>query len=220
MDVPQFVVICALLWTCCTERVESVWKQKEAVQAVRRSAGLVFYDYQLGEPGTLIRNPRPPAPAVLIDLLGVDFFASPAEVSLGNGGIPDVSVLTQLRRLNVSFPIKDADLVHIEGLTKLQWLDLGGCPISDAGLEHLKALTELEYLGIWSTNVSDAGLEHLKTLTQLRSLNLLGTQVTHAGLERLGGLKQLQSLNVEHTPVTPDGVARLRQALPNCRIEK
>lgn len=220
MGAPQFVVICVMLWTCCTERVQSVRKQKDAVQAVRRSVGLVFYDYQLGEPGTLIRNPRPPAPAVLIDLLGVDFFATPVEVSLGNGGIRRVSVLTQLRCLNVSFPIKDADLVHIEGLTKLQDLDLGGCPITDAGLAHLKALTQLQYLGIWSTNVSDGGLQHLNTLTQLRWLNLSHTQVTDAGLERLRGLKQLQSLNVEHTRVTPDGVARLRQALPNCRIEK
>ncbi len=220
MAVPQFLVICAMLWICCTERVESVWKQKDAVQAVRRSAGLVSYDYELAEPGTIVPSARPPAPAALIDLVGVDFFATPVEASLGNGGIREVGELTQLQRLNVSFPVKDADLVHIEGLTDLQWLDLGSCPITDAGLEHLKALTQLQYLGIWGTNVSDGGLQHLNALTQLRRLDLSGTRVTDAGLERLRGLKQLQSLNVEQTRVTPDGIERLRQALPNCRIEK
>ena len=41
MDVPQYLVLCTLLWTFCAERAESVWKQQTAVQAVHASAGLV-----------------------------------------------------------------------------------------------------------------------------------------------------------------------------------
>jgi Leucine-rich repeat (LRR) protein len=67
-----------------------------------------------------------------------------------------------LRRLNISVPINDADLIHVEGLTELRELDLGGTAISDAGLEHLRFLKQLRYLGIWRTKVSDAGVKKLQ----------------------------------------------------------
>ena len=97
MDVPQYMVICTMLWASCAERVDSVWKQRAAVQAVHASAGLGFYDYQIAGPGIVTRDPLPPAPAWLMNLIGVDFFATPIEVSLGNGGIREVGELTQLR---------------------------------------------------------------------------------------------------------------------------
>ena len=218
MDMPHCVLFCAMIWAHCAESVENVQKQHAAVQVVRASAGLVFYEYQLAGPGVLMRNSYPAAPEVLVELLGVDYFATPVEATLGNGGIDHLNRLNQLRRLTVSYPIEDADLVHLQGLTKLRSLDLGGCPITDAGLKHLEVLTELEYLGIWSTVVSDAGLDHLRTLKQLRALDLGCTQVSDAGLERLGGFKQLRSLNVEHARVTIDGVERLRKALPDCEV--
>lgn len=220
MDVPLCVVICATVWPSCAETADSVWKQKAAVQAVHASAGLVFYDYQLAGPGIVIPDPPTPAPPWLMNMIGVDFLAIPIEVSLGNGGIREAGELTQLRRLNVSCPVKDTDLVHIEALSKLEWLDLGGCPIGDDGLKHLDGLTQLRYLGIWSTNVSDAGLQHLKTLPQLRRLNLSDTKVTDAGLESLSELKQLEWLDVKQTTVTGRGVDMLQRALPNCRIER
>jgi hypothetical protein len=49
---------------------------------------------------------------------------------------------------------------------------------------------------------------------------LLGTQVTNAGLEHLKGLSNLKTLFLEHSKVTDDGIMKLRQALPNCKIER
>ena len=38
----------------------------------------------------------------------------------------------------------DAGLVHLKGLTQLQWLDLAETKVTDAGLVHLKGLTQLQ----------------------------------------------------------------------------
>lgn len=55
-------------------------------------------------------------------------------------------------------PIADTDLVHLKGLTNLQYLDLTHTQVTDAGLGHLKELANLKGLRLWHTEVSDAGL--------------------------------------------------------------
>ena len=91
--------------------------------------------------------------------------------------------------------VTDADLVHLKGLPKLNRAYLRETKVTDAGLVHLKGMTNLQTLNLCNTKVTDAGLVHLKGLTKLNSLNLWGTKVTDAG------------------------VKKLKQALPNCRID-
>jgi hypothetical protein len=91
---------------------------------------------------------------------------------------------------------------------------------SDANLGDLKGLTDVRALFLSNIWVTDAGLENLTGMTQLITLFLDDTQVTDAGLEHLKGLTQLQMLYVGNTQVTEAGVTKLRQALPNCRIER
>ncbi|MGA2258447.1 MAG: hypothetical protein ABSG53_27605 [Thermoguttaceae bacterium] len=57
--------------------------------------------------------------------------------------------------------VTDAGLGHLNGLTKLQSLDLGETKVTDAGLIHLKAVPQLITLGLRGTQVTDAGLVHL-----------------------------------------------------------
>jgi hypothetical protein len=58
--------------------------------------------------------------------------------------------------------ITDDDLLHLEHLTRVQWLSLEGTPITDAGLKHLTSLTRLEWLGLKRTQVTDAGVKKLQ----------------------------------------------------------
>jgi len=51
-------------------------------------------------------------------------------------------------------------------------------------------------------------------------LNLCETATTDAGLNHPDGLTQLKVLDLRGTEVTEEGLKRLRQALPNCRIER
>ena len=106
--------------------------------------------------------------------------------------------------------VMDAGLVHLERLTQLQWLDLGGTQVTDAGLKHLEGLTQLQWLGLLDTKVTDAGLAHLKGLTQLQLLYLQGTLVTDAGLVHLKGLTKLRWLYLQGTRVTGAGLVNLK----------
>ena len=63
----------------------------------------------------------------------------------------------------VDSEVTDARLVHLEGLTGLEWLNLDGTKITDAGLVHLEGLTGLEELFLDGTRVTDAGVKKLQS---------------------------------------------------------
>jgi len=157
--------------------------------------------------GEVLRNPRPPEPEWLRAVLGPDFFDSIVLVSfLGNR-------------------IDDETVREVQQFRQLRWLDLHDefAPhdgISDASLAYLEGLTQLQWLDIGNTHVTDAGLVHLTKLPMLRELRLNGTQVTDAGLEHLKGFTELRRLWLYSTRVTDESVRNLQQALPNCKIER
>jgi hypothetical protein len=187
-------------------QMEQARGQREVVDRIAKARGSVSYDYERDPSGKPIPAAKPPGPEWLRKLLGDDYFADVTVVGVGPSQVCDPT------------QISDAGLVHLKGLTQLQWLSLDCTMVSDAGLEHLKGLTQLQTLWLNGTKVSDAGLEHLKGLTQLQWLDLGGTNVTDAGLEHLKGLTQLQGLVVAFTKVTDAGVKKLQQALPKCHI--
>ena len=116
--------------------------------------------------------------------------------------------------------ITDAGLAHLEGLTKLETLDLSSTKVTDAGLAHLKGMTGLEALHLNGTEITDAGLAHLKKLTKLKALSLSGTATTDAGLMELKRMRNLVDLNLFDTKITDAGVEKLQAALPKCRVTR
>ena len=80
----------------------------------------------------------------------------------------------------VSFPcegtLTDADLEHLEGLTELRELIIGGYE----GLHCEQPPPQYP-----TKQVTDVGLEHLKGLTNLRYLDLKRTKVTNEGVMKL-----------------------------------
>ena len=66
-------------------------------------------------------------------------------------------------------------------------LDCNGTSITDAGLVHLKGLTHLEWLALRRTRVTDAGLAHLKGLGGQSEIYLGWdkAKVTDAGIQEL-----------------------------------
>ena len=68
---------------------------------------------------------------------------------------------------------------------------------SDDDLRPLEGLKKLELLNLAHTLVTDAGLAHLRGMTALRELDLTGRSgVTDAGLASLAGLRKLQTLGL------------------------
>jgi hypothetical protein len=131
--------------------------------------------------------------------------------------LDDNGYITTVRMQTPEFT--DASMVHVEDLKELRELDLGYSGITDAGLQQLRHAPRLEGLVLSPLN-SDAGLECVAALASLETLNLNGTRVTDKGLVHLYELGNLRQVLLYNTKVSDEGVQRLRQALPNCRIEK
>lgn len=193
-----FVTVVAVFCSWFAVRMQRAKRQREAVEAIAKTATRVRYDYH----ARLSQGAKPPDPLRLRKLLGDDFFSDVVVVGLksdaGDAELEYFQRLTELRSLGLSdTQITDAGLEHLKGMTSLKWLNLARTQVSDAGLEHLKGLTSLETLWLTRTQVTDAGLEHLEGLTSLQELELDQTQVTDAGLVHLKGLS---ASIVSHVP--------------------
>lgn len=68
-------------------------------------------------------------------------------------------------------------------------LDFSECAVkpNDGDLVYIEPLSGLEYLNLEGSNITDAGLNHIYPLKHLRSVTLQNTKVTRKGVE---GLKQ------------------------------
>lgn len=102
--------------------------------------------------------------------------------------LPDIAML-YLARTNVT----DKGLKHIRGLN-LVLLDLQSCDISDEGLRTLGDFPRLQNLWLSKTirhgegdrsRLTDECIDYLLSLDTLRDLQLADSQMTTAGIERL-----------------------------------
>jgi len=191
-------------------------EQRHAVQAIQALGGqLLFTDASsFAQRNKWLRS-----------LVGDEAVLDVWVVAFGSTHVTDEGLvhlrgLTQLQWLRLErTQVSDAGLVHLRGLTQLKELHLEGTLVSDAGLIHLRGLTQLQELHLDGTQVSDAGLVHLRGLTQLQDLILTGTQVSDAGLVHLRGLTQLQRLCLDSNQVSDAGVEELQKSLPNASIQ-
>ena len=109
--------------------------------------------------------------------------------------------------------VRDAELIHLQGIHSLQVLDLSRTAITDAGLLHLQDLDALDTLMLWDTAVTDAGLALLARMPSLRVLGLGNTLVTDAGLAHLRQLGGLRILQLFGTAVNGHGLVHLHGLL-------
>jgi hypothetical protein len=134
------------------------------VAAIQAAGGDVLYDYEFRAPPSG-RNELP-GPDWLCRLMGVDYFADVAYVSLYAGAT-------------------DHTLARVGTLTALQELWLGGAQVNDAGLSQVRGLAKLELLSLYGTSVTDAGLAHVGGLSNLKKVYLIGGQTSDEGYRRL-----------------------------------
>ena len=73
--------------------------------------------------------------------------------------------------------------------------------MDDAGLIHLKGMTDLQFLSLSSTRITNAGLASLRGMTHLTALNLDDTGVSAAGARDFE--KAIPSLAFPPGPIPP-----------------
>src|SRR5262249_25028220 len=136
--------------------------QRDAVAAIERAGGHVYYDWQCDPNGmplpvasasedasASVLGAPPHWPSALVKGLGVDYFGHVVTVDMESRG-------------------SDAVLAHVGTLGRLEHLSLTASRLSDARLAHLGQLSHLQELTLGGTGITDAGLVHLKGLTVSR----------------------------------------------------
>jgi hypothetical protein len=192
------VLVLAVAIPCswlATKRQQAA-RQREAYDVLRKF-GHVSYDFPSSS------RPAEPAPAWLRKMLGDDFFVDVEFICFGGG--PEFG---------------DVELAYVGDLSALKSFTCFDGAVTDAGMVHLNGLTNLQFLFLGFPQITDAGLVHLKGLTNLRSLSLDCPRITDAGLEHLAGFTQLEELSLSDTQVTDESVKKLHQTLANCRIHR
>jgi Leucine-rich repeat (LRR) protein len=113
----------------------------------------------------------------------------------------------------------DPGIKHLKS-DKLRVLGLGYWDVPDSDLPQFERFTRLESVYFGSDRITDAGLPPLVTLKNLEFLNLEDATISDAGLLQLASLNRLSRLVLNDNPsVTELGVNRLRELLPDCKID-
>lgn len=126
-----------------------------------------------------------------------------------------------LKRLNLhGTKITDSTLEILEGVTSLEWLDIGWAQITDTGLDHLSSLNNLRALAMGGNKLTSASLQVLRQLPQLEYLDIGGTQRTDSGLwsmlltddgiQSIASVTELRELRMAGTSVTGRGITMLK----------
>ena len=140
---------------------------------------------------------------------------------IGDSGLSSLAKLKGLKYLNlVGTRISDAGLQHLSNLSELTVLALGSTDIGPDGLIHLGGLIKLRHLYLYDTKVEDSALKALTNLKDLNSIYLSSTNISDKGMIHLSSLRNLKLVNLEDTKVTDVGIRLLRNALPDCTIQR
>ncbi len=172
-----------------------------------------------GDPRTAV-DPRTALLSGPVLLTGVDLSGLQTVKDADLARLADCTSLRELHLHNASLTgasLTGACLPHLQRLTQLRILYLGGLPIQDHDLAVLRELPQLDVS--LCPRITDAGLAALADLPALETLHLNAIPITDAGLPHLHKLKTLKSLNLTETAVTPAALDTLQDALPWCRIQ-
>jgi hypothetical protein len=170
------------------------------------------------------------------DLLGIDFFRSVENVSIGNAGekvqlsalrrLPktrslyldnvqfsagDMQIIASLRELEVlnlsETDLSDQDVRELSELKKLKWIDLRGNRLTDASCEWLANHKELRQLNLEKNNLQGRGLSLLLSAPELEELDLSENQI--GGLSGVPVHRQLKSLILNGNRITDEDLKEL-----------
>ena len=138
------LVVITVLCVWLGFKVNAARRQKEAVDAILKAGGTVFYDFQ--RPANVVGVPvatEPPGARWLRRLLGDEYFEDVIGVGFSGVKKPTIDVLQQLSRL-----------------PKLETVNLSDTQVDDEGLRQFVRIGSLKTLQLeFCQNVTDKALE-------------------------------------------------------------
>lgn len=213
----MLAVLVAGVWM--GRQVNRARQQREAVAAVSKCEGRVFYDWQFAD-GKLEPATEPPAPLWLRRLVGDEYFQEVDQVNFtchdrvldAQEVLARLTSQTGIRRLYFQgTPATDEGLRSIAHLSRLEELILEDSSLlSDDGLDHLTSLRNLTFLCVSGPRLTDAGLSHLAKLPNLERLDVRYYNVSDAGLAHLARATNLRVLFLGNGPLTDAGMLHVK----------
>lgn len=137
------VVLLSLALGWLAKEMVRAERQRTAVEAIREAGGWVYYDWEVKGSGSHTGGQESPVPALLVKLMGEDFFSDVAGVYLDRCA-------------------DDETLGGLKVFPNIIVLKIDSCPISNAGLEHIKRMTQLKRLGLYGTKLPHKDVEELR----------------------------------------------------------
>jgi Leucine Rich repeat len=197
-------------------RIDKARRQADAVSAVQRLGGDIYFDYDLNLQGRYSPNARPPrGPGWLREILSPEYFRTPYTIwvrqKVTDSELSFLQELTELRTLHLPrTDVTDSGLSCLRSMPHLWGLDLMNCSlVGDASAREISGLVELKELYLNGTRFTDMGLACVRGKRELRVLFLSDLRVTDAGLDHLEGLTNLESLALNGTQVTDAGLVHM-----------
>ncbi|HEY1065214.1 MAG TPA: hypothetical protein VGE52_03865 [Pirellulales bacterium] len=210
--------------------------QAKRVEAVLKTGGYVFYDYELDPASTNVpllhvRFQGEPAvspwPAWLVQGWGRDFFHQVKGVTLNGDG---VTLNGEGVTLNGEW-ISDDVVAQALGIRGLERLELGSYPIfftggpfrgeslspkAFAGLDEAKSIT---HITVTLMTLGEESYKQIAAVPTLTFLSLTEADLNDAGLRLLEAAPNLRELHLHETDVTKAGLEHFRAARPQCVVQ-
>jgi hypothetical protein len=181
-------------------------EQREAVEAVRRASGNVYYDYE-GLTKSHSGRSESWAPKWAIDRLGIDFFHTAIQAQgVRRGGLPALAHLRKLRWVEIEdWQVTDRDLEPLSSLGQLETLEIRAPSgrsgrtntlVTDKSLATVSHCRRLSRLRIDGLAFSDEGIEHLLQIPglQIAEIYAYDSKISQEGVERLKQHPMLESV--------------------------
>ena len=136
------------------------------------------------------------------------------------GGFENLSRLPKLKQLLFDGPPSPAAIRCVSQCPQLEKLSLQGGIAHEDALQFLCDMQGLRDLRVYMRNpVGATGLKHSAQIALLETLILNPTSATDEELQVLAALSKLKSLYVRGPSLTKAGIDRLKEAMPNCKID-
>jgi hypothetical protein len=182
-------------------------RQREAVQAIEESGGIVRKDWAIDTLGEPVAVPAPRRGEWFTSLFPDGYFSTVTIASINDESqLEHLSSLPDLVRIDVTCSLDEAHVRGLCGSSRLRELNLFGARLPNSQLRDFAQLQELRGLRLRSTNIADGGLVPIAGLKKLERLDLATTPITDAGLKHLACLTTLTELDLSNTDITDAGV--------------
>jgi Leucine-rich repeat (LRR) protein len=141
--------------------------------------------------------------------------------SISDAALSSIAGSLSIKRLRLAkTKISDTGLAQIKALAQLELLDISDCAqVTSAGLVHLQGLTKLRNLSLGGPGITDAGMPSLRNLTNMVAISLKECSITDASFGALAGMTKLKEFDIYKTPAGDNALRVLSQGREMAKLK-